>query len=195
MNPAKLLSGEPSWRTQRARSLQHALRFLQLLHRSWIMALSVACLLQAKRLADSAGGDLRHALEVLQLLSMGRPLNRAANLGNRGKKVRSFAAQRPVSPSLLFIGMTGLCEAPVAALFKQASVQMHPGLSTRCLFAVSSACRHSGRAAMRFDNMHEACRSTSCLCMLHTPRMTSLFLAQITPFVGDSEEGQSCEGG
>ena len=42
---------------------------------------------QAKRLAEAAGGDLRSALETLQLLSAGAPAARA-HAGGNGRKVR-----------------------------------------------------------------------------------------------------------
>jgi hypothetical protein len=42
---------------------------------------------QAKRLAEGAGGDLRSALETLQLLRAGAPATRAPAAGGKGRKV------------------------------------------------------------------------------------------------------------
>lgn len=59
-----------------------------------------ACSAQAKRLAEGAGGDLRSALETLQLLSIGAPATRALP-ASKGRKVRSLLSVLDLLPCLV----------------------------------------------------------------------------------------------
>lgn len=64
---------------------------------------------QAKRLAEGAGGDLRSALETLQLLSAGAPAA-CAPAGGKGRKVRTLL-KNTFPKSILLSRWSGMTKA------------------------------------------------------------------------------------